>query len=281
MRVFLLLLVLLAIVATPTLQASPGASTRVGMSPHGAPGACATCHAPTSGPSPGAVRPVDATCRSCHADADSHPVNVKPRDIVIAPGFPLENGLVTCATCHAEPSCDAGREKLGPFLRGGTPDRKVEFCNRCHAPTTLQRVDPHHPATPTAEGDPTCAACHSGKPEAAALPAVARLRTAPADACVTCHPGPVHAGAAEHVGKVQAPLSAALAQALPLDTGNRVACWTCHDVHAHGSPAPSTPSPLTVALQRPAAPPATDHPSMLALPAADGTLCRACHGKGP
>ncbi|MDP2310687.1 MAG: cytochrome c3 family protein [Pseudomonadota bacterium] len=280
------LLVALVVLASPALFAAPpapssgGPTARLGVSPHGQPGACAACHDPTAGAAPGAVRPVDATCRSCHPDADMHPVGMEPQAIAIAPGFPLEAGVMTCATCHAEPSCDRAREGIAPFLRGGNPDRKVDFCNRCHEPARLERTDPHHPGEASAD-DPTCAACHNGAPAPAAPPALARLMLSPADACVTCHPGPVHAGAAEHVGAVQPALAGELAEALPLDAGNRIACWTCHDVHAHDPTAPVPPSRLTVALRRAAPPPTTDHPSLLALPAADGTLCRACHGKGP
>ena len=65
------------------------------------------------------------------------------------------------------------------------------------------------------------------------------------------------------------PLSAKTRRLLPLLADGTIACFTCHDVHGAAAPAARGKR-------------AHDGPdSMLALPAADGKLCRACHGRGP
>lgn len=269
------------------VPADGGATTRLGLSPHGKADGCAACHDPaTGGAKVGPARPALATCRSCHPDADMHPVDITPVNIKIADGWPLENGKVTCATCHAEPACDANRTKVSPWFRGGEPERKMDFCYRCHVPTGMKRSNPH---VATTSGEKTsCAACHTGEPTKGAAVAQSRLRLKPAEACSTCHPGTIHAGAAEHMGKVvKATLAPADAAALPLGEGGAIECWTCHDVHqAGGEGTPSThgiSGRIVAARNAPAAAPAPTpaRPKLLALPAADGSLCRACHGKGP
>jgi hypothetical protein len=263
------------------------ASQRLGESPHDKPGACAACHEPGVGATPGKARPIIANCLSCHPDADMHPVGMAPRDIPVVEGWPLEDGKVTCATCHAEPSCAADRGKVAPWFRGGVPARTMDFCYRCHTPIKMQRTNPH----PGSHGDKRdgCAACHSGEPEKGAGLADARLRLVPSETCTTCHPNPVHAGAAEHVGAVQPTALTGDAKAkLPLDKDDTIACWTCHDVHAAGPQ--SGPKREGIEghiasareLPKDLAPTASaDQPAMLALPTDDGSLCKACHGSGP
>lgn len=276
---------LLAIFAFPS---TGSATARLGDSPHDNPGACAACHDPSAGPAPGAVRPIEANCRSCHPDADMHPVGMRPRDIQIHEGWPLEDGVVTCATCHAEPGCDPAREHAVPYLRGGVPPRRMDFCYRCHQPTVLVRSNPHITLPPPATANDQCAACHAGLPQQGASPAESRLRLAPAEACATCHPSPVHLGVPEHTDAVlEAELSVEAASLLPLLSGGKIACWTCHDVHTSDTPTlPRRRSLLGDRLNVPApAPQPTGEKqkrsTMLALPAADGRLCQACHGTGP
>ena len=132
----------------------------------------------------------------------------------------------------------------------------------------------HLPAGAT---DPTlagCPACHASRPGPGATVGESALRVAPAETCTTCHPGPVHAGAAEHVGQhVQRTPD----PALPLLDGV-IGCWTCHEVHAPPGPG-REPRGLAASLATAAREPGPE--ALLALPAADGTLCRACHGDGP
>lgn len=252
------------------------ASERLGDSPHGRDDACAACHGVAPDGSRGGARPSVETCRGCHPDADMHPVGVVPRDVAVPAAFPLEGGAVTCATCHAEPACDDARSDERPWLRGGTPDRKADFCFRCHESDALRRASPHPQAGAPGPAPTSCPACHVRRPVDGAAVEASALRLTPQDACATCHPGPVHAGTEAHLGHHQ-PVPPS--PALPLAADGAVGCWSCHDVHAAPSAAPAR-SPLAAALS--GLPREADGAeALLALPATDGSLCRACHGTGP
>ena len=169
---------------------------------------------------------------------------------------------------------------------------------RCHAPTAMKRTNPHLPPEQGGSTD-GCAACHSGTPAKGASPKDSKLRVAAADACATCHPGVVHAGASEHVGAILGtPLAEADASRMPVGEGGVIECWTCHDVHQTAAASERAPRGVAARIEAarnaeaakvvPAEPvsaptntTAVARPSLLALPVDDGSLCVACHGKGP
>lgn len=276
-RWFLPISALIAVLAV-AIPLTSGATQRLGESPHDRADRCQSCHTTTEAGAVGAPLPTLTNCLTCHPDADMHPVGMAPEHVPVPAGWPLEDGKVTCATCHAEPSCDASRERAAPWLRGGTPAKKVDFCYRCHEAKALTRKSPH-PAPNVDPGQAGCPACHSARPQTGASVAQSGLLSPPAEACATCHPGPAHVGVAEHVGAVQdiAALSPEAARALPLGEGGVIGCWTCHDMHIAPHPAAPT-SKLAVALGGAEADP---HEALLALPVGDGSLCKACHGEGP
>lgn len=117
-------------------------------------------------------------CSACHSfeAGFSHPVDIRPRAAVPA-AFPLENGAVTCLTCHEERAHSS--RGPGPMLRGGTT--AASMCSQCHtdsdarrSPHTLGVEKAHFPTTRTrsiARQRPTghldqesqgCMACHDG-----------------------------------------------------------------------------------------------------------------------
>lgn len=256
--------------------------------PHGRPDRCGACH--QAGPSPeapGAALPIVETCRSCHPTADMHPVGMAPDEVRVPEGWPLEQGRMTCATCHTEPAHDPEVlvAAVSPWHRGGPYEHRTDLCYQCHVRAEYTRTNPHEASTAPREA--ACAACHSALPEPDAAVADALLRLAADEVCTTCHPGPAHAGAAEHLGKpVPAPTPA-----LPLLDGDRIACFTCHEVH-DGVPA-SLPTPLGEAFRARAL--ARDWATLadpalsLRWPGAAGThaqltmpgdaLCRTCHSE--
>jgi hypothetical protein len=224
-----------------------------------------------------------------------HPVGMAPTSVRVPDGWPLEQGLVTCATCHSEPAHGGAAATLPvPWHRGGPYERITGLCYQCHDVAQYTREDPHHPATSRDTADPTCSACHTGVPQTGVPAEAARLRLPTAEACVTCHAGDVHAGAAEHLGHT---VDAGATTGLVFVNGNEIACWTCHEVHGtpaqRSSPDDAPPEAFRrLALANEWAawaepdllwPGSSDaaHPPLLALPTNDDALCRACHGAGP
>ena len=265
------------------------AGPALGQSPHGDPNACAACHAaPAAGQTVGAPLPIVATCRSCHPTADMHPVGMKPNKVQVAAGWPLEDGAVTCATCHAEPAHGGpAAALLAPYHRGGPYQNTLQFCNSCHDTAALTRSNPHGAGRDPQS--PTCTACHAGAPAAGAGPGEARTRLPVSEACTNCHPGPIHAGVPEHLGKSLSPaVRASLPPQIAVNNDGTIACWTCHEVHDGGAAGHPSNSPLASGLRALTRAgqdsgllwPDAD-PALLALPIDDGALCRACHGEGP
>lgn len=303
-RTLAAILIALALAISLAARTGPAAAADGPQDPHGKPEACGACHTTATG---GPVRSEADTCLTCHPAGDPHPANQLPKRVHVPAGWPLLDGRVTCATCHADPSCAPDRDRDAPYLRGGNVSRAIQFCDRCHNDGALGRVDPHHPRHASDNADPTCAACHSGIPAKGASPEASRLRADPVDACMTCHTRDVHAGATEHLGEA---VDATVTTPLPLAAGRVIACWTCHDVHGDAPSAGSTRRRAAadgiraLALQAPPALPVATtegtpvlagagpsttgpsstgvtHPPLLALPSADGSLCRSCHGDGP
>lgn len=294
MRSALLLLVATLLALSALGAGAPGQ----GHNPHGDPGACLSCHAPgSSAEEPGPALPIVETCRGCHPTADMHPVGIAPRHVPVPQGWPLEQGLVTCATCHVEPSHGGASASLpSPWHRDGPYPSVTRFCYACHEQEAYQRQSPH-----TSIGrDPnasSCAACHAGQPVEGAGLAESRLRSGLDKVCTgSCHSEPAHAGVAEHLGvEIDPALAATLPASVPLLEG-RIACFTCHEVHtpeaaAHAAGRRDLSVPLREAalaadwsaltaspVQWPGG--GEGHP-MLAASATTGELCAACHGEGP
>ncbi len=275
------------------------ASSDEQVNPHERPDACLSCHdAGESADAVGPARPARANCESCHADVEMHAVGLAPEVTKIPEGWPLEDGLVSCDTCHAEPSCDARRNQEAPWKRGGPYVEDDGMCWACHDRGDYGRSDPHHPEVPREPSDPTCAVCHNVVPKPGASAAESHLRLQDGDLCAFCHKEEHHSGADVHLGVVVESVDPKLAGAVALDAQNKIACWTCHEMHdaTAASPAKAV-TPGAAALRAhiraedwagltpadvvwPASSEKSEHPPLLGL-AGDGPLCAACHGDGP
>ncbi|MBL4699916.1 MAG: hypothetical protein JKX85_01535, partial [Phycisphaeraceae bacterium] len=86
----------------------------------------------------------NSNCNNCHvSDAlFSHPVNV-PASMSVPLGMPLENGRVTCITCHDNSSSQLhmiARVNHSPMLRD---TGAVSLCQQCHDPMQSSRTAMH------------------------------------------------------------------------------------------------------------------------------------------
>lgn len=85
-------------------------------------------------------------CVRCHQvdPLFSHPVNVAPTMLVPA-GLPLQNGLITCTTCHDDSASAhaVARNATTSMLRSGNTGKSGSFCIQCHDPTVSSRQSSH------------------------------------------------------------------------------------------------------------------------------------------
>lgn len=195
-------------------------------------------------------------CYRCHAfkysRSDIHPVNVRPSASVTIPeDMPLQNGRLTCGTCHdsslqegGEQAGSAGRENP-KFLRGGFTTRN-EFCFRCHPAGLLGRLNPHRQLDPLGGRIETaCLFCHTSIPEGTAGWLVVQRQfgeKAVNDLCLLCHPASYREGhpIGPHLGTPSRGVERALEtseerigiQFLLVD--GAVVCITCHNPHQEG-----------------------------------------------
>jgi len=294
------LLCLLAVTTLAALCATAALADDDRVNPHDRDAACLSCHeAGETDAAPGPALPSIPTCEGCHPDVKMHAVGDALRTTRVPEGWPLEDDVVTCATCHAEPSCDDERSKEPPWNRGGPyPDEKA-MCWECHVRTDYQREDPHHPEARKDPNDPSCTVCHDLVPAEGAAPGDSGLRLQDEDLCGFCHEDAQHSGMEAHMGVKVESLDPEARSLVALDPEGKIACWTCHEVHGDGvgwtEPKPGKPAgdsirelirskdwagllpddvvwPGTTARDR--------HLPLLGL-AGDGPLCSACHGDGP
>ncbi len=197
-----------------------------------------------------------ALCNRCHASvyarADIHPVGVEPSSTVRIPAhMVLENGKLTCLTCH-DPFCQIGTVKKGKrfktnvvFLRGKQRSRSG-FCFLCHVGENYNRLNPHEQQVDE-QGriqEETCLFCHSSVPDQQ-VPGVGTVQFVvknPNATCIGCHHGftKAHPAGTDHlkvpsrtIMRVLKSSEQRIGVALPLFKG-KIVCTTCHNPHQAG-----------------------------------------------
>jgi len=226
--------------------------------PHGDAGLCAECHGadPSAGP-----QPRGPSCERCHPDTSFHVVDIEPKEIKVPEKMLLQEGQMTCATCHDEPACD-GLPKDGrgeDHFRGGPYTSKLALCFECHDRDEFERTDPHRDLQ-TADGrrnDAVCIFCHQAVPEDAADQEVQSLRVDPVTLCKGCHAHQIHVGIPSHLviakGEVRELVDAYnVGHEFPIPLGPRgeITCTTCHDPHPGLEPLPVATSPEALETMR-------------------------------
>lgn len=226
------------------------------LSPHSSRLFCSSCHLrePISGEKDLHLRfegDTIALCKSCHnnqrAKADNHPVNIIPSDngkVKIPEGFPLDNGRLTCLTCH-QLSC-LEEKKVAIFLRGGPYQKRIDTCLVCHVKAQFLKINPHDQITDGGDiRDDRCLFCHDLNNTG--TPGLSFKFKAPFNFyCLGCHPIDIqkHPFGAHHTGRplhsVWSNLKSSerleLSQQetfkmFPLSLDGTIICTTCHNPH--------------------------------------------------
>jgi predicted CXXCH cytochrome family protein len=206
----------------------------VTLNPHRKSSLCLTCHADGK-PSTLQAAAVVSVCQRCHGSGRipgmSHPINKVPPGYSIPQGWPLVDGAMTCTTCHVPghtPGAIAGRpdEPAGALhlLRGAVVGDRTAVCFRCHAKSQWTGRNPHQDAARKQTG---CTLCHAADPEEGDTESfVADINIL----CLACHNNPDHPVGVRHTVTLTAAMPEVPA-AMPLGTGRRITCATCHDPH--------------------------------------------------
>jgi hypothetical protein len=239
---------------------------------------CARCHGSNE---PDSEAPLfqpgvesSMVCRDCHKYAGKHhPVDFVPAATATG-SLPLYRGRVSCLTCH---QIHGGPLKEGTpgLLRGGPYADRRAICFICHRPEQYAEINPHLMRDAAGKiavvnGKPVCQICHTNVP--APLKDREATVTFVADIgflCWRCHPPMPGSFLQKHFLKsltyemlhytkrpdVQEKFI------LPLGSGGRITCSTCHNPHQKG-----------VIAYEPAAAGA-DSPNKIR----NANLCEACH----
>jgi hypothetical protein len=171
-----------------------------------------------------------ALCNRCHGTGaivgESHPLGKVPAEIRPPESWPLQQGALTCLTCHT-----AGhKEHAGgwKFLRGGPYADHNSFCQNCHKPAALKGRNPHLDIN----AGTGCEFCHTGRP----VPGrdtveTVKLVADPNLLCLRCHSIGPHPAGVEHTTALSPERAAAIPKELPLYRGGKIVCATCHNPH--------------------------------------------------
>jgi hypothetical protein len=194
-------------------------------------------------------------CR-CHYSAAQnyvHPVDLKPSGYLkprIPAELPLQDGKVTCATCHnIFIQChDKPLEKIflkeNKFLRGAPYRDRTELCFKCHDIAQYRRYNPHLQLNNKEQIiEVRCLYCHTEVPdEKRANSEDVKLRANPKEICLGCH-GRITENQwhAKHLRKPPDQILKRIEELqdqyqviLPLDADGKITCPTCHNPHQKG-----------------------------------------------
>jgi hypothetical protein len=282
--------------------------------PHGDPALCSSCHTSAVG-GRGALYfdgNVSQLCHSCHdgrlATDEVHPVDVVPSAAIarkIPSDFPLEDGMLTCLSCHdVARDCKAGRIADMPghiLLRGAPVSYPLAFCFRCHAQENYRPFNAHDQLEAGKAKTDTCDWCHVKVPDVNSRleeGASYALRSKSFGVCSNCHrvaddhpTGDSHMNAIpsenmmwymsayEIEPQMHLPFDQLLEyvraakrspRSIALDENGRITCYSCHNPHEKGLLPNWNLRSIGAEPKH-----AVNH----RLRAREGIACRACHQK--
>jgi hypothetical protein len=176
-----------------------------------------------------------------------HPVDIVPsveKKTKLPAEMPLQEGKISCLTCHDIYWQCQKRTVDKISLRGAPYPKRSDFCYQCHDETSYMMLDPHVQLNAWGKIiDERCLYCHTEKPDEKRanyedVQFIGNLEVI----CQRCHViRGNHAGNVNHLVK---PSAKALARMqamekefgiiLPLDADGKLTCITCHNPHDKG-----------------------------------------------
>ncbi len=254
------LLCLIALVCQSAGDARAAAAGQEIANPHWTGTYCAECHLEDNPQGNAAALRFNGDsvkiCNRCHetefARPDNHPVGVALAEGMetTKPGtFPLDDGKLSCLTCHdvlsqmkADVVLKATNRK---FIRGAPYETLSTFCFFCHRQAEYQKTNPHQQLD--AGGriiEERCLFCHQAAPDPLRAKHIndVSFKTTLSQYCVNCHSQQktAHPARADHLAELPDFLKASVPERaraqhaeLPLD-GDRIFCGTCHNPHEKG-----------------------------------------------
>jgi hypothetical protein len=184
-------------------------------------------------------------CEKCHSEGDvsveAHSTNfkyVETKEVRIPRDFPLNDGKVTCLTCHLFNCLDKNNFK---YLR--RPFSHItEFCFNCHNADEYKKYNPHIQINPDGTvNENNCIICHSVKPDIKKDKGIESilLKGEPNKICDGCHQ--IREAHPTGILHTVTPSSTILNNiksyeqkrglVFPLGKNNQILCVTCHLPH--------------------------------------------------
>jgi hypothetical protein len=224
---------------------------------------CTECHSQT--PKKGGERflkfggDYNLLCR-CHLktpDSYIHPTDIKPSDqkkTKIPADLPLEQGKITCLTCHDIYLQCQERTFDKNSLRGVPYRKATDFCFKCHDQKSYVQLDPHKQLNEKGEiVSETCLYCHTEILEEKKEPLEDPKLVGDLEVlCQRCHfhlARQMQSSEFSHMIRPSAKTRATMKKMekklgilLPLDAEGKTTCATCHNPHEKGVISPESPA---------------------------------------
>jgi predicted CXXCH cytochrome family protein len=163
--------------------------------------------------------------------------------------FPLDNGKLSCLTCHdvlPQMKADFVLKSMNrKFVRGAPYEVLSRFCFYCHKQEEYKKTNPHQQLDDRGRiVDDRCLFCHQSVPDPLQVKHISDVsfKTSLSQYCVNCHfqQKTGHPARADHLKALPDFLESLVPERaraqhaeLPLD-GDRIFCGTCHNPHQKG-----------------------------------------------
>lgn len=183
---------------------------------------------------------MNALCNRCHesglSKANAHPLRkVEGKYAERVPkDWPLQDGGLTCLTCHTGGDSPVLDPDNPNFLRGAPYLSRNDVCWNCHVQAEFREINPHEMIN-NMEG---CEFCHASRPDPSKMDQQVKFKGDIVILCIRCHSADPHPASHDHTGlpdkEFMAKQKITIPKEFPLDWLGRMTCSTCHNQHAYG-----------------------------------------------